>query len=343
MHLSDLIENISQGIKNTSDKIFMMKGVFKDDVFYGFSEYLNEYVEIESSIVKPVAKGKDIKRYASLDINYYQIYPHKEDKEDKTIPILEEEFSTTYPLAFKYLLQFKDLLIETKIRYKTNPLYWYSLHRSRELQIFNSEKIVSATIQNYPHFTLDFSKSITDAGGYCMILSANKSISKKELLGLLNSKVLWFFIKNTSSVYRGGYYAFNTSYLNPFPLPELKTFKEKKIEFLVDFLIENHTNINNIGDKFTRTCERKFEGLNLTKKLQDWYNLSYKDFIKELTKQKIKLTLSEEAEWADYFDQEKSKALEIQTQITATDKEIDQMVYELYGLSEEEIKIIEEN
>ena len=91
-----------------------------------------------------------------------------------------------------------------------------------------------------------------------------------------------------------------------------------------------------------RSCERKFENLNLNKKLQDWYNLSYGDFIKELSKQKIKLTLSEEAEWADYFDQEKSKALEIQTKIASTDNEIDQMVYELYGLSEEEIKIVED-
>ena len=30
-------------------------------------------------------------------------------------------------------------------------------------------------------------------------------------------------------------------------------------------------------------------------------------------------------------------------QIDATDKQIDNLVYELYGLSEEEIKIIEEN
>jgi len=30
-------------------------------------------------------------------------------------------------------------------------------------------------------------------------------------------------------------------------------------------------------------------------------------------------------------------------QIDATDKQIDKLVYELYGLSEEEIKIIEEN
>lgn len=69
--------------------------------------------------------------------------------------------------------------------------------------------------------------------------------------------------------------------------------------------------------------------------------LSYTDFIKELGKQKIKLTLSQEAEWEEYFTSEASKVNAIKTQINATDKAIDAMVYELYGLSAAEIAIVE--
>ncbi len=69
--------------------------------------------------------------------------------------------------------------------------------------------------------------------------------------------------------------------------------------------------------------------------------LSYADFIKELAKKKVKLSLSEEAEWEDYFMQESKKALDLKAQIDTTDKAIDKMVYELYGLSEEEIEIVE--
>ena len=79
----------------------------------------------------------------------------------------------------------------------------------------------------------------------------------------------------------------------------------------------------------------------MPKKLQDWYKLSYPEFIKELAKKKIKLSLSQEAEWEDYFETESKKAQELKAQIDATDKAIDQMVYELYELSEEEINIIE--
>ena len=51
--------------------------------------------------------------------------------------------------------------------------------------------------------------------------------------------------------------------------------------------------------------------------------------------------LSKEAEWEEYFIQESTKAIEIKNKIETTDKEIDQMVYRLYELTEEEIKIVE--
>jgi uncharacterized coiled-coil DUF342 family protein len=60
-----------------------------------------------------------------------------------------------------------------------------------------------------------------------------------------------------------------------------------------------------------------------------------------LKKQKIKLTFKQQDEWEDYFDSYKQEITDLQNRINQTDKEIDQMVYELYGLTEEEIKIVE--
>ena len=69
--------------------------------------------------------------------------------------------------------------------------------------------------------------------------------------------------------------------------------------------------------------------------------MEFENFLKELKKVKVQLSLSEEAEWMKYFNEEQEKAQKLRTEIDRTDKEIDQMVYELYGLSEEEIAIIE--
>jgi hypothetical protein len=99
--------------------------------------------------------------------------------------------------------------------------------------------------------------------------------------------------------------------------------------------------LNEITQKFQRTIQRKFEIEELPKKLQDWYKLSYAEFIKELAKKKVNLSLSQEAEWESYFTSESQKVLELKAQIDQTDQEIDRMVYELYNLTEEEIKIVE--
>lgn len=45
----------------------------------------------------------------------------------------------------------------------------------------------------------------------------------------------------------------------------------------------------------------------------------------------------------DFFETQKRKANTIQSEIEATDKQIDQMVYELYELTPEEIEIVENN
>ena len=46
-------------------------------------------------------------------------------------------------------------------------------------------------------------------------------------------------------------------------------------------------------------------------------------------------------EWMDAFETKKKEAQGLQSQINQIEKEIDQMVYELYGLTEEEINIVE--
>ena len=69
--------------------------------------------------------------------------------------------------------------------------------------------------------------------------------------------------------------------------------------------------------------------------------MSFTEFIKELNKLKVNLSLTQEAEWEDYFTSESQKVIELKSEIDQTDIEIDHMVYELYKLTEEEIKIVE--
>jgi REP element-mobilizing transposase RayT len=136
------------------------------------------------------------------------------------------------------------------------------------------------------------------------------------------------------------------------PIRKFDVEKRSKIGDLVPILKD----LNDLFDKIILQLQNYFTqkySLNkLSKKLQNWHELDFGDFIKELNKAikaHIKLGYKglkpldkkEEFEWLDLFEENKQKAQALQTQINQTDKQIDQMVYELYGLTEEEIAIVE--
>ena len=83
-----------------------------------------------------------------------------------------------------------------------------------------------------------------------------------------------------------------------------------------------------------------------SKKLQNWFDLEFGDFIKEINKaiKKVggeKLTKIDEIGWMEVFETKKAEIMTLKGQITKTDAQIDDMVYELYGLTDEEIAIVE--
>ena len=140
----------------------------------------------------------------------------------------------------------------------------------------------------------------------------------------------------------------------PFVEPNEKTIFS--VEETYDKVSQQIKQLVLIKSKFIKYVFHKFDKFILSRKLQNWNELEFGDFIKELNKaiktsnkQRLKdglqevpeLTKKDEFEWLDLFEENKQKAQTLQTQITQTDKEIDAMVYELYGLTEDEIAIVE--
>jgi type I restriction-modification system DNA methylase subunit len=162
------------------------------------------------------------------------------------------------------------------------------------------------------------------------------------ILSIVNSKLIsWYASQKCSNFSKKTFPKLNPKDIKEFPIKNIPFDNQQPFIEKADQMLSLNKELQEAISKFQRTIQRKFNLEDLPKKLQDWYLLSYADFIKELAKKKVKLSLSEEAEWEDYFMQESKKALDLKAQIDATDKAIDTMVYELYGLSDEEIGIIE--
>jgi hypothetical protein len=76
--------------------------------------------------------------------------------------------------------------------------------------------------------------------------------------------------------------------------------------------------------------------------LESKWDLYKNHFLNPKVQESIKVE-PYQTEREDYFIEESKKGLELKAAIDTTDKEIDAMVYELYGLSEEEIGIVEKS
>ena len=71
------------------------------------------------------------------------------------------------------------------------------------------------------------------------------------------------------------------------------------------------------------------------------FTMTFGEFRKELEKQKIAIAIKELMDYQELFDTHATQIKAIQQQIKNTEKTIDKLVYELYKLTHEEIKIIE--
>jgi type I restriction-modification system DNA methylase subunit len=219
------------------------------------------------------------------------------------------------------------------------------LGASRDERFFKSPRILIRQIVSgkppriYAGYT-DKSLYYTQIG-FGVIPNAD-TISVKSLLALINSKLINFYHKYSFlDLEKELFQKILIANCKKFPISN-RLLKEPNlfnqiIEKMIEFKEEENLLINNFIELF----ESKLSINKPSKKLQNWNLLDFGSLLKEFKKLKVKLSLEEEAEWMQYFKGQKQKAEIVKTEIEQTEIEIDQMVYELYGLSENEIKIVE--
>lgn len=335
--IDDVFNTIFQGVATSLDAVFVFEGVDNGNYIKAYNSKFDYHFEIEKELVKPFIKGNEISKYKKLENINYVLFPYENGN-----AVSEEYIKSKLPKTYSYLKHFEQEIRARERGRMDIDRGWYLYIYPKSLTKFPHPKIMTQEISLGCNMTYDEKGEFYHPTTiYSFVKNEQFKVDDKFYLGLLNSKVMWFFLKNTGTELRGGYFRFKTNYLKPFPLPEVPNNPNQVIEKVDQMLLLNKK-IKEVSQKFKRTLQRKFEVLDkLSKKLEDWYRLSYLEFTKELKKKKIKLSLSDEADWEDYFLAEQKKAVEIQNQIMATDKEIDAMVYELYKLNEDEIAIVE--
>ena len=139
----------------------------------------------------------------------------------------------------------------------------------------------------------------------------------------------------------GGYLLYSAPNLKNTYIKNISKNEQEPFIFLSNQMTSFHEQRQEKRNRFLRRLSDNFEGVKITGALSTFDQMEFSDFLKELKKQKITLKLIEQDDLEEYFNSYRSACLELTKQIAETDKEIDLRVYKLYGLTYDEVLIVD--
>ncbi|MBM0610967.1 class I SAM-dependent DNA methyltransferase [Helicobacter pylori] len=269
--LKDWDIQINRGILTGANEAFILTTEKREEILNACKT--QEERKRTDALIKPILRGKDIKRYSYEWASLWVI---------ATFPSLKLDIDD-YPSLKTYLSQFRpriDQSGEKDCRKKTNNQWFETQDTIAYHGEFEKEKIVYGEIVQEPRFYLDNGECEL---GYFYAEATSFILTGEHLhylLGMLHSKLITFAFK---TFYAGGGlgesgYRYKKAFIERLPIPQIT---EKNQE---------------LADKITDCAERIL----------------------------------------------KSKAKDPKANTQGLEKEIDALVYQLYNLTDEEIKIIED-
>ncbi len=249
--LKDWDVNIYRGILTGFNEAFIIDTETKERLCLTDSKLVE--------LIKPILRGRDIKRYSEEWAGLWIIFIpwhfplHKDTSITGVSEKAESEFKQRYPAIYQHLSKFKIQLsarnkAETGIRYE-----WYALQRcaATYFEEFDKEKII------YPNMTSSLPFCYDENGFFgndkSFIITGE---SLKYLTAFLNSRLFIFAFKEKFPELMGKTYELRKVFFDKLPIPKLSEKQQKPFIKLVDKILTNKK-----AGKDTSALEREIDKL----------------------------------------------------------------------------------
>jgi type I restriction-modification system DNA methylase subunit len=191
-------------------------------------------------LIKPFLTGAESKRYSIQSKKKYVIFTRR------GVDIFQ------YPSILKYLEQFKDRLSPKKskeqaIGRKPGKYKWYEIQDSTAYyDEFEKPKIIWGNLSKKASFSYDEKNNFYINAPAC-ILQTNS----KYVLGILNSKLISYFLKSICAERQGGFIEQKPVYISQVPIKIPTKTEENEITHLVEKMLQLNEKMLKIGGKLT--------------------------------------------------------------------------------------------
>ena len=186
--------------------------------------------EIEIELTRPAVKIADLASEDDLACNDRRIIFPYVRLNGKYIPIPENDLSSRYPNAYRYLLQCRSSLRE---RDKGKKEYgaWYACGRTQGMEA-PGPKLLTKTFSKRPQFMLDTSDQLF-CNGYAVLPQTQNSLfgemSLPVLQRILNSAVMHYYTKMTSFQLEGNYQCYQKNFIGRFGIPDINFAQQDRL------------------------------------------------------------------------------------------------------------------
>ncbi len=225
--LLNLPTQISRGSSSGNDKVFMLTKTRR-----GLFTRQGTQVELEADILRTPLYATDFSRYHfAPEAEERIIFPYKVRGDGYEL-MRESELKTNFPQAYAYLKSRKKELQERK-----QFAEWYSFSAPRNLDTHDQADLLVPLLAHTGSFCQLPTRKRSD---YCLMASGGFSISIKEdsgcspeyVLGVLNSKLLFWLLRRMSNVFRGGWITCTKQYVGKLPVKRIDAGDEagRKLE-----------------------------------------------------------------------------------------------------------------
>ncbi len=178
-----------------------------------------------AEIIKPIIRGRDLKKYSYAFEKVYLINSHNGIK---SVGLKRIEAETEYPTIYEHLNRFSPKVQNRSDRGD----HWSNLRYCAYLEDFEKDKIIWGEISDKPKFAFDDEKYFAEATTFLMT-----GEKLKFFLAILNSKVSeWYFnlIGTTTGMGTNRWKKYKIELL---PIKIASQAQEREIEILVDQIL----------------------------------------------------------------------------------------------------------
>lgn len=321
------------GIKTGFNEAFVIDRATRDALIASDSK--------SNELIKPFLEGKDLKKWHAQPRDLWLIFTRRGTDIEH------------YPAIKQHLEQFKTQLMPKPKDWKgkwegrkAGPYQWWEIQDTvGYYEEFSKTKLLYSRFMGEPLFCLDNS-------GYFVNNALNliTNVGFFEL-GVISSKLSWLILTASGSLMSGGFYQIHGHVLEKLPIPDATEGQKAQIAELAQacqslteqrYAIEQkvaHRMVSNLcpADKTAK----------LTQKAQAWWTLDFTSLQNELKKSfalkasdKL-IPLKDQDEWEEHVNKNRERIAQLNQQINEKEAALNQAVYALFGLTEEEVGMVE--